>query len=224
MIAALCFAAAACSLPAVNSAPTHASASPSKEVRLVPRAGDIILVPLNCYVCNAIESETGTPYSHAVVVADTTNQADKRNVLEAWGETKKTPYSDIVKRKQKNQPLFLLRPKNFQNRTAPDESKIKEHFESQFANLPFDDEYLWDNFDSQRQEKLYCTEFVVKFINAFISKPVEPLPMNFSKNLEFWIKYYRQFGMTPPSGRLGASPATLFFSNEFERLGELAED
>lgn len=224
IFAALCLLTTACSLSAGNSEPASFTTTRSQETQLIPRAGDVLLVPLNCYVCNAIESETGTSYSHAVVVANTTDDANQRFVFEAWGETKKTAYAEIVRRKQKKQSLFLLRPKNLQNNTAPDDNQIRIQFENQFAGLPFDDEYLWDNFDTDQREKLYCTEFVIKFINSFISRPVLPAPMSFSKNEEFWKKYYRQFGMTPPSGRSGASPATLFFSPEFIQLGELNDE
>jgi hypothetical protein len=223
-IALLCFIATACGLPAVQAQPDSKAEFTSQEALLYPRAGDIILVPLNCYVCNAIESETGTPYSHAVVVANTVESSKERFVFEAWGTTRQTPFTDILKRKQKNQPLFLLRPKNFRTGRAPDDSELSLYFENNFAGLAFDDEYLWDNADAEQKEKLYCTEFVIKFINAFIKKSVQPQPMDFSKNAEFWKKYYGQFSMSPPSGKSGASPATLYFSREFVRMGELPDE
>ena len=200
----------------------HSQGRPTEQLsNLTPRAGDILLVPLNCYVCNAIESETGTPYSHAVVVANTTSNPEKRFVYEAWGELKKTPYLEIVQRKQKNQALFLMRPSSFRAGQTPNEMQLRQNFEKNFAGLPFDDEYLWDNRDENGKEKIYCTEFVIKFINSFIRQPIHPQPMSFEKNSEFWKKYYQQFGMTPPTGRTGASPATLFQNSELLRLGEL---
>lgn len=185
------------------------------------QAGDVILVPLNCYVCNAIEAETGTPYSHSVVVANTTSNPEERFVFEAWGEVKKTRYTDIQNRKQKNQPLYLLRAKQFTNNRRPSEKQFNEQFQKNFNGLPFDDEYLWENTTDQGAEKLYCAEFVLKFINMFMAKPVAPSPMSFSKNSEFWNKYYQQFGMKPPSGKIGASPATLFNSPLMLHLGEI---
>jgi hypothetical protein len=188
---------------------------------LTPRAGDILLVPLNCYVCNAIESETGTPYSHAVVVSNTTSDPEKRFVYEAWGELKKTSYREILQRKQKNQALFLMRPSSFRTGQTPSEIQLRQNFEKNFAGLSFDDEYLWNNTDENGKEKIYCTEFVIKYINSFIRRPIKPQPMGFEKNLEFWKKYYQQFGMTPPTGQIGASPATLYENPELLRLGEL---
>lgn len=195
--------------------------SQSVEMSTKPIAGDILLVPLNCYVCNAIESETGTPYSHAVVVGNTTDNPDERFVYEAWGDIKTTPYREILARRQKNQNLFLLRAKEFQAGSAPSEATLRSVFERKFQGLPFDDEYIWSNKDQLGKDKLYCTEFVIKFINSWLKDKIKPLPMSFNKNQEFWKMYYRQFQMEPPAGKLGASPATLFNSSQMLQLGNL---
>jgi len=185
------------------------------------QAGDILLVPLNCYVCNVIEEETGVPYSHSVVVANTTDNAKERLVYEAWGSTKATPFLEIQARAQKNQKLFHLRPKEFVENRAPSESEIASVFNNEFSGLSFDDEYLWNNTDAQGRDTLYCAEFVVKFINRFLNNPQPPAAMTFKKQPEFWKKYYQQFNRSVPNGELGASPATLYFSSRFIRLGEI---
>lgn len=185
------------------------------------RTGDIILVPLNCYVCNAIEAETGVPYSHSVIVADAGEDPQLTSVYEAWGSVRKTPLSEIFARKQKNQSLFVVRPRQFIRSGSPSAEQLRKVFEEEFDGLPFDDEYLWSNADDQGREKLYCSEFAFKFINRFLREQLTAAPMDFSRNFEFWNKYYAQFGMTPPSGQLGASPATLFNSALVKKMGEL---
>jgi hypothetical protein len=184
------------------------------------RAGDILLVPLNCYVCNAIEKETGVPYSHSVVVATTTNNFDDAYVFEAWGEVKRTPLNEIIQRAQKSQSLFHMRPIEFLlNRVS--EQEIASVFKSSFEGLPFDDLFLWDNFNESGKEKLYCSEFVLKFINTFLRNPEPPSPMSFGVLNDFWKKYYAQFNQEIPEGLPGISPATLYHSMRFEKLGPL---
>jgi hypothetical protein len=185
------------------------------------RAGDVLLVPLNCYVCNAIEQETGTPYSHSVVVANNTSNPTERYVYEAWGEVKKTPLTEILKRKQKNQNLYQLRAKEFLALSATRENELRQRFDESFLGLPFDDEYLWNNLDATGHDKLYCSEFVIKFLNSFLRTPVRPQPMSFDQNREFWVTYYQQFGLQVPEGEMGGSPSTLFFSPLFIHLGEI---
>lgn len=208
---------------AVESNPTTAAVS-STEVGKTLLAGDVLLVPLNCYVCNAIESEIGLPYSHSVVVANTTTDASKRYVFEAWGTVKKTPYLEILGRKQKNQKLFHLRAAEFAASKRPGQKEISSIFEREFGGLPFDDEYLWTNTDEQGRDKLYCSEFVIKFMNRLSTKKLNPSPMDFSRNLPFWKKYYEQFGMLPPTGQPGGSPASIYFSDLYLRLGEIEEN
>ncbi|NBW82243.1 hypothetical protein EBR21_10870 [bacterium] len=204
--------------------PQSVSTSRATEADKKIVAGDVLLVPLNCYVCNAIESETGTPFSHSVVVANTTDDPTKRLVFEAWGEVKTTPYLEVAGRKQKNQKLFHLRPVEFENQKAPDSRKINSIFEQKFRGLPFDDEYLWNNADELGREKLYCSEFVIKFMNRLMKNQLNPSPMNFSKNLSFWKKYYDQFHILPPTGLPGGSPATLYFSDLFLKLGDVDDN
>lgn len=184
------------------------------------RAGDILLVPLNCYVCNAIEKETGVPYSHSVVVANSTNTLSDAYVYEAWGEVKRTPLNEIFQRAQKSQNLFHMRPIEFLSNTLS-EQEIASVFENSFKGLPFDDLFLWDNFNESGKEKLYCSEFVLKFINTFLRNPEPPSPMSFGVLSDFWKKYYAQFNLEIPEGQPGISPATLYHSMRFEKLGPL---
>lgn len=61
----------------------------TREAQSVLRPGDILLVPLNCYVCNAIEKETGVPYSHSVVVANEAPDQSQIFVLRSLGKDHK---------------------------------------------------------------------------------------------------------------------------------------
>jgi hypothetical protein len=185
------------------------------------RAGDILLVPLNCYVCNAIEKETGVPYSHSVVVANSSTNLADIEIYEAWGTTRRTPLLEILKRTEKGQSLFHMRPREFTESQSPDEKTLAAVFDSRFAPSVFDDEFLWDNTDERGVEKIYCAEFVVKFINAFLENPQPPEPMQFGRLRDFWEKYYRQFDLEIPEGKPGVSPALIYFSERFVRLGSL---
>lgn len=211
---------AACSRP-VDSQTQSRTAETEQFTQEELRVGDIILVPLNCYVCNAIEAETGVAYSHSVIVAETNAHARGTLVYEAWGTVKVTPLSEISARKQKNQSLFVVRPRQFISSGSPSAEELRKVFDDEFNGLPFDDEYLWDNTDAQGREKFYCSEFAFKFINRFLREQLTSTPMDFSRNWEFWVKYYAQFGMKPPNGQPGASPATLFNSALVKKLGEL---
>lgn len=213
LLALLCF--------VMSAAVMSATAAPIERSSPRLQAGDVILVPLNCYVCNAIEKETGVPYSHSVVVGQTTDNLRDVFVYEAWGTTKKTPLDEIQKRAQKNEPLYLIRPKEFTAGKSPTEAELSHVFANFFADTAFDDEFLWNNFDDKNREKLYCSEFVVKFLNHFLQSPQEPAPMSFTKQLVFWEKYFKQFNISIPENEPGASPATLYFSPRFEHLGIL---
>ncbi|MEN9528131.1 MAG: hypothetical protein RI932_4 [Pseudomonadota bacterium] len=183
------------------------------------QAGDILLVPLNCYVCNAIEKETGVPYSHSVVVANASKNLENIDVYEAWGTTRKAPLVEIIKRAEKRQHLFHMRPREFIQEAAPTAKSLAAIFKRQFANTVFDDEFLWDNVDERGIEKIYCAEFVVKFINYFLKDPQQPEPMSFGKLKDFWEKYYQQFNLEIPEGKSGASPALIFLSDRFVKIG-----
>lgn len=185
------------------------------------QAGDILLVPLNCYVCNAIEKETGVPYSHSVVVATTTNDLNNAFVYEAWGKVKRTPLSEILSRAQKGQDLLHMRSTEFHS-TTPSEQELASIFNIRFEDLPFDDLFLWNNFDEATgKEKLYCSEFVLKFVNTFLRDPEPSVPMSFGTLQDFWTGYYKQFNHEVPEGEPGVSPATLFHSSRFVKLGPL---
>jgi hypothetical protein len=210
-----------CVLCAQTSALASQFSNELREAQSVLRPGDILLVPLNCYVCNAIEKETGVPYSHSVVVANEAADQSQIFVYEAWGKTTRTKLSEIQSRAQKKQSLFHLRPREFFEGQSPTEMQLAEKFDSDFSKTQFDNEFLWNNVDENNFEKLYCAEFVVKFINTFLQNPQPPSPMSFGKLGDFWKKYYQQFSMPVPEGEPGASPSTLYSSSRFIKLGLL---
>ena len=156
-----------------------------------------------------------------MVVANEAADQSQVFVYEAWGKTTKTKLSEVQNRAQKKQSLFHLRPREFSEGHSPTEKQLAEKFESEFSKTQFDNEFLWDNFDENKYEKLYCAEFVVKFINTFLQNPQPPSPMSFTKLADFWQQYYKQFDRSVPEGEPGASPSTLYSSTRFIKLGLL---
>ena len=57
--------------------------------------GDIILLPIDCYACKAIEKETGSPYAHSGLLVEENGQVI---VLEAWSKVEKTSFEDFMGR------------------------------------------------------------------------------------------------------------------------------
>lgn len=202
---------------------TNASSNSLKPTASSLLPGDILLVPLNCYVCNTIEKETGVPYSHSVIVANSGAGSSEIFVYEAWGKVTRTPLSEIQKRAQKNESLFHLRPREFSQGKAPTEIELSEIFEKNFSNAQFDDQFLWNNYDENNREKLYCSEFVAKFINLFLTNPLPAEPMSFRKQQSFWEKYFKQFDQIVPQDEPGISPATLYTNSRFIKLGKIRQ-
>lgn len=90
-----------------------------------------------------------------------------------------------------------------------------EKFYSGFHLLAYDAEFLWTNEDSNG-EKLYCSEFAAKFLNSFLPVKIQPKPMHFEKNREFWIQYFKG---NPPDGQPGISPGDFERSPLFRKVG-----
>ncbi|MBT5095451.1 MAG: hypothetical protein HOM21_14470 [Halobacteriovoraceae bacterium] len=185
------------------------SLDPSKSLEI--RAGDVILLPLYCYTCEILESETGSPFSHSGVVLE--DESGDLVVAEALGDTHWVPLAEFLGRTEKEKMAGLYRPKEFHFLWARDPegfSKFKINlrriFRTKYLGLGFDKKYLWDNYDSEGKELLYCSEFVSKFLNEFLTLEVEPAPMSFLKHWDYWVRYYGGVNEVP-QGKLGNSPA-----------------
>src|SRR5690606_9179550 len=68
--------------------------------------GDVLLQPLHCYLCNLIEAQTNSPYSHIGIVIQS---EQKVYVLEAWQTVRLTPLDEFLAKTQKGQKVKVLR-------------------------------------------------------------------------------------------------------------------
>lgn len=183
------------------------------------QTGDILLQPLNCWVCGLIEEEENTIYSHmGITIVE--NQSIK--ILEAWGSVQESSLSDFLSKTQQGERIKVIRPKksNLQNENSLNEitDELRRNFEEDFQGKNYDRDFLWTNLDSNGQEKFYCAEFVAKFLNTYLINKVLPKKMHFKKNRNYWRRYFQG---SIPDNQLGLSPADFERSNLFEVIGEL---
>lgn len=171
--------------------------------------GDVILQPLSCHLCTLIEEEENSPFSHVGIVL----KNEKLFILEAWGSVKKTPLEEFMHRSKKDSALLVLRPQS-----SLDTVKVENLFTTYFEGLEYDHDFLWDNVSLDGKEKLYCSEFVVKFLKLFLGDFISTRPMHFQKNRDAWIRYFKRL---PPDGLPGISPAHLEQSPALIHLGEI---
>jgi hypothetical protein len=163
------------------------------------KVGDVILLDLDCYSCQRIESETNSRFSHSgVVISD----GEELFVAQALSNVHHLSVRDFLK----------MTPKYVVLRTSRNLSKFKkDHWKvylNNFYKLPFDYDYLWDD------ETLYCSEFIYKFMSELISfKDLSTYKMDFTRNWDFWT---RHFGTTPPQGMPGISPEDFNRSGDFK--------
>lgn len=171
------------------------------------KTGDIILLPLHCWVCSLIELEHDTIFSHAGIVYRNP-QSEDLFVLESWGETKMTPIKEFLERTQKEQAPKYMRNKEIAQLGAKKYQEFKagliNSFKKDFEHLEYDRDFLWDNKDKIGRDKLYCTEFITKILNPFLTQKIETYPMTFQKNRYYWDRY---FNAQTPEGRPGNAPA-----------------
>lgn len=180
------------------------------------KVGDILLQPLDCWSCSLIEDEEQSIYSHMGIVLS----VDPVMVADSLGKVRVQRFESFNSITEKGQKLGVLRFKNsklveeIQDRYV----EMVHLFQSEFEGLEYDKAFLWDNFDSQGRQKLYCSEFVAKFLQAFIG--MEPIVkrMHFSRNPEIWEKYFKG---PAPVGKWGNSPADFERSHHFYFVGEL---
>jgi uncharacterized protein YycO len=170
------------------------------------KAGDILLQPLHCWLCSLIEAQTNSPYSHIGILG-----ADKK-VYEAWGSVKATELNEFIAKTQKDEKIEVLRPVD-----KVDIDKMKEDFEILFEGNEYDRQFLWNNFDEQNREKLYCSELVAKLLNLQGFK-IQARPMVYDVHLDHWERYFRG---PAPQGELGISPADFLSIKGMKSLGLL---
>lgn len=178
-------------------------------------SGDILLQPLNCYLCNAIEQEENSIYSHSGVVL--INNQKEAWVLESIGGKGIVTLREFLARTQKKQMVRVVRPREFAEQPVSFERLFAE-FQKNFFPVAFDSEMLWDNVNAEGSEPLYCSEFVAKFLAKFMRVPYSTKPMHYALNRPFWIEYFKG---NVPDGKPGIAPSDFLNSQLSMDLGEL---
>lgn len=182
-------------------------------------AGDVLLISFNCYECRVIESETDSLFSHSGVVV--MNETHELRIGQSLGFVALYPLDQFLKNKTPGTSVWVYRPKEFSNLTSTEsaelEKKMLSTFRSDFAGAPFDEKYLWDNFDAKGRELLYCSEFIAKFLDRFLDTPTIPYPLSYKKNEAYWKQYFK--GIVP-EGVLGNSPVSFSRDDRFSFVGK----
>jgi len=182
------------------------------------KTGDILLQPLNCRLCDLIEAEEQTIYSHIglVVMVDNTPY-----VLEAFfGSVKMVTYAEFNKKTQRLQKLRVLRFADEPRARflAAKTAEIVKVFKAKYEGLYYDSDFRWDNYDDKGREKLYCSELMVKLLNDFIVWDYPIKRMHFSRRPDDWDKHFKN---NTPRDEWGNSPGDFERSAEFNHLGDI---
>jgi len=174
------------------------------------RSGDLLLESLPCQLCSLIEVEEGAPYSHGAVILRENNQLW---ALQALRRVERIPLQDFLNLRRPGTPAGVFRPIGL----PIADSALRDRFQQYFDGLSYDEEFLWNNFDS-KGEKLYCSEFITKLLNPFLSFPIKTKPMHYTHSRADWIRYFKG---NPPDGMPGVSPGDLSRSPSFRPIGTL---
>ena len=185
--------------------------------------GDVILLPLSCYLCKAIEIETDSPWSHVgIVLKDEDKGNDGRLfVAHADGKVVRESIQKFIDMSTPGKKPAFFRSRTVahlcQNKHSCDEfsKQLFERFRSHFEGLLYDHDFLWDNVDESGNEKLYCSEFVAKLLSPFIPGGLPPRPLSYKRAPEFWLDYFKG---NVPEGVPGNAPADFARSSEFKSI------
>ncbi len=180
-----------------------------KTPELMP--GDVILLSLNCYLCKAISLTTDSPFNHSGLVTRVTT--DGVFVAQALGASEElslqrflaqSPRGARIKVKRANELIELgdKAPNALKQRSA----RLFRHFKARFIGLPFDRNFLWDNFEAGGRELMYCSELVNKTLSQILTKPLQTEILDYSRLNDFWSAYFQG---PLPIGIIGNSPALL---------------
>ena len=173
------------------------------------KSGDIILQPLNCWTCYLIEAQENSEYSHMGLYL----KIDNRDyVLEAFGKVRLVSLEKFLEKTEKNTKLLVRR---FKNKNFIESELINRSLS--FLEHEYDKDFIWDNFDDEGKEKLYCSELVYKVFEPFYSGlPIKRMRYNIYR--EHWIRY---FNGLPPDGKWGNAPADFEKSDLLIDIGYL---
>ena len=183
------------------------------------RSGDVILQSFNCRRCRLIQSESNSPWNHVGIVVKDQNGEIK--IAESYTGVALIEPNKYLARGTLN---VLFRSKEllnlFENAEAfaQFETKLTQLYYDKFQGASYDTAFLWDNMGSNGQETLYCSEFVAKILNPFLSETIVPYPMSFQKNYEAWKVVFKG---NVPEGLPGVGPVYFSRSNFFLQIGQL---
>ena len=185
------------------------------------QVGDMLLIPLNCYSCSIIESETDSRYSHSAVVLKNM-ESGKLVITEALLGVGEVDLKSFLGRVRPGHDVDIYRPKEWRKLSSLKkrqlEKKLWSDFKKKFEGLSFDPAYLWNNRDENGKEKLYCSEYLAKLLNPYLKKDIPVKPMDFRDNWDFW---YRQYEGDVPQGQPGNGPGDIEHSRHFLFLDSL---
>ena len=164
--------------------------------------GDVILISMDCTLCRMIEQEDGGKYSHAGVIVE---EKGEIYVLQSLSRVEKLSLGEFLRLARKGSEVRLMRPIEFEKH-SPSSQEFLILFKSLFEHLSYDRDFNWGD------EKLYCSEFIVKFLNYFLEIKIKPNSMTFHYNLDLWNRYFKG---EVPHGKPGFSPNDFLYQNEF---------
>ena len=168
--------------------------------------GDILLVPMKCYLCQLIEGSTNSIYSHLYIYLG------KGNFAHSLGKVEKVTLDQIRNIVDSSRPSLHLRHYQWSDGW---EEKLNSSFNKEFISLPYDKDFLWDNFDNSGKEKLYCSEFIVKIYEKALGIKLKIFPMDYTFGRDFWQDY---FNGNIPDNLPGVSPGHFEKNSKFIKI------
>lgn len=181
------------------------------------KVGDVLLQPRQCWSCTLIEEQENSIYSHIGMVIQVEPEL---KVIDALGTVKLQDFEAFDSGTQKDQKISVRRlvREDAVQYLQENKHEFLNYYLQMFDGLKYDHDFLWNNFDENGHEKLYCSEMLTKLLQGFLGIEVGTRRMKFDKNRDQWIRYFRG---TPPDGKIGNSPAVFEQSHLFYEVGEL---
>lgn len=181
------------------------------------RPGDVILQPLNCWMCSLIELEEESKFSHMGVVLAVTPEI---LVGESSGVVKKLKLADFLSKTEVGQKALVIRfrNENLVNHLEQTSADFLKMFEEEFEGAEYDHDFLWHNYDQNGREKFYCSEMITKLFQYYVHVEPPMKRMQFKKYWDHWVTYFKG---NVPVNQWGNSPADYERSSLFYHVGEL---
>lgn len=174
------------------------------------KTGDVLVQPLDCYLCNLIEAEEESIYSHIGVVFVKNKEI---KVFESFGRVKEVDLKTFLAKTQKNQKVLWLRPnENINPDNDTDNDQFYRTYLQDFDQKSYDAEFSWDN------DSYYCSELVAKLLNEFLTVKIPTKKMHFDRNRMLWENHFHG---NIPDGEEGIAPSDFLRSGLFKKISEI---